>query len=241
MENYYFWLSARSRRKLLLVTFIKSWKWIFPSLIGAWAGYLLLYDVLKASHFNAFLSLMTSFSLFAVAKYKDKLEKKNIFLYRLCYMIATSIILFWMMIALGLQKFGMLLGFALILFFISPLLNYLPFKLSQPKISLCALFLIGLALVVDFIISFYGNFNCRFISAVLCFIFMLFNASELKNMDSELQYGLMQKEIKEMTDNWSFDLAVNFIGMIFFAESMRLVSKVISNLPKTKAIKKAAS
>ena len=241
MENYYFWLSAYSRKKILLLTFIKSWKWIAPSLVGAFLGYLLLHDALEACHFNAFLSLITSFSLFAVVKYKDKLEKKKFFSFRPCYMIATSVILFWMMITLGLQKFGMFLGVALILFFISPLLNYLPFKLSQAKITLCALFLIGFALVIDFIISLFGNFNYLFISVAQCFIFMLFNAFELKHMDDDLQYGLMQKEIKEMTDNWSFDLAVNFIGMIFFAETVRLVSKIISALQNAKEIKKAVS
>ena len=231
MENYYFWLSAFSRKKILLRTFVKSWKWTLPSLIVAGLGYFLLYDILKASHFNAFLSLLTSLSLFAVVKYKDKLKKKNIFLFRASYTAATGIILFWMLIALGLPKLGILLSLALVLFFISPFLNYLPFKLSKERIMLTILALIILSLVIDFINSFNGDFTCRFAAFAFCFGFMLFNALELKQMDKDLQYGLTKADIKRMTDDWCFDLSVNFLGMICFAEAVRLVAKMIFNVP----------
>ena len=239
MENYYFWLSAFSRKKILLRTFVKSWKWTLPSLFVAGLGYFLLYDTLKASHFNALLSLLTSFSLLAVVKYEDKLKKKNLF--RASYIAATSIILFWIMIALGLPKFGILLSLALVLFFISPFLNYLPLKLSKDIIILIIFALIMLALIIDFIFLFNGDFTCRFAAFAFCFGFMLFNAFELKQMDKELQDGLTQEELKKMTDNWCFDLSVNFIGMIYYAEAVRLVAKIISNVPVKQKIKKAAS
>ena len=236
MENYYFWLSAFSRKKILLRTFVKSWKWTLPSLIVAGLGYFLLYDILKASHFNAFLSLLTSLSLFAVVKYKDKLKKKNIFLFRASYTAATGIILFWMLIALGLPKLGILLSLALVLFFISPFLNYLPFKLSKERIMFTIWILIILALGIDFINSFNGDFACRFASFAFCFGFMLFNAYELKQMDKDLQYGLTKEDIKKMTDDWCFDLSVNFLGMICFAEAVRLVAKMIYVTPDKKIV-----
>ncbi len=239
MENYYFWLSAFGRKKILLRIFVKSWKWTLPALLAAGLGYFLLHDTLEAAPFNALLSLLTSFSLFAVVKYKDNLQKKNLF--RASYMAATSIILFWIMISLGLPKFGILLSLALVLFFISPVLNYLPLKLSKEKIMLPIWALIILSLVIDFINLFNGDFTCRFASFAFCLGFMLFNALELKQMDKDLQYGLTKEEIKKMTDDWCFDISVNFIGMICFAEAVRLVAKMISNVPVKQEIKKAAS
>ena len=239
MENYYFWLSAFGRKKILLRTFVKSWKWTLPALLAAGLGDFLLHDTLKAAPFNALLSLLTSFSLFVVVKYKDKLQKKNLF--RAAYTAASAIILFWIMISLGLQKFAILLSLALVLFFISPVLNYLPLKLSKEKIMLPIWALIILSLVIDFINSFNGDFTCRFASFAFCLGFMLFNALELKQMDKDLQYGLTKEEIKKMTDDWCFDISVNFIGMICFAEAVRLVAKMISNVPVKQEIKKAAS
>lgn len=241
MENYYFWLSARRRRNVLLLTFIKSWKWTLPSLLIASIGYLLLHDYLEASPFNAFFSLVTSFSLFAVVKYKEKLEKKKLFIFRACYMATTGIILFWIMIALGLLNFGYFLSLALVMFFISPFLNYLPLKFSKEAIMLITVALIFLSLIIDFILSFFGDFACHYIAFSFCFGFMLFNAWELKKMDKELQDGLTQEELKKMTDNWCFDLFVNFIGMIYFAEAVRLVAKITSIVPQQKGIKKAVS
>lgn len=241
MENYYFCLSAFGRKKILLRTFIKSWKWTLPSLLVAGLGYFLLYDTLKVSPFNALVSLLTSFSLFAVVKYKDKLKKKNLFLYRAFYMAATSIILFWIMIALGLPKFGILFALALVLFFMSPFLNYLPLKLSKERILLAIGVLVILAIILDFINSFNGDFSCRFISFAFCFSFMMFNALELKQMDKDLQYGLTQDEIKKMTDDWCFDISINIIGMICYAEAVRLVAKMISIAPSIKTFQKAAS
>ncbi len=241
MENYYFWLSAFGRKKILLRTFVKSLKWTLPSLFVAGLGDFLLHDILKASPFNALLSLLTSFSLFAVVKYQDKLKKKNLFLFRAYYMATTSIILFWIMIAIGLQKFGILLSLALVLFFISPFLNYLPMKLSKERIMLAIMALIILSLVIDFICVFNGDFTCRFAAYAFCLGFMLFNAMELKQMDKDLQYGLTKEEIKKMTDDWCFDISVNFLGMICFAEAVRLIAKIAANVPVKKEIKKAAS
>lgn len=241
MENYYFCLSAFGRKKILLRTFVKSWKWTLPSLLVAGFGYFLLNDTLKGLPFNAFLSLLTSFSLFAVVKYQDKLKKKNLFLFRATYMATTSIILFWMMIPLGLPKFGILLSLALILFFISPFLNYLPLKLSKESILLAIALLIILAIILDFINSFNGDFSCRFISIAFCLSFMMFNALELKQMDKNLQYGLTKEEIKKMTDDWCFDMSINFLGMICYAEAVRLVAKIISLAPSKKTFEKATS
>ena len=208
MENYYFWLSAFGRKKILLRTFVKSLKWTLPSLFVAGLGDFLLHDILKASPFNALLSLLTSFSLFAVVKYQDKLKKKNLFL---------------------------------VLFFISPFLNYLPMKLSKERIMLAIMALIILSLVIDFICVFNGDFTCRFAAYAFCLGFMLFNAMELKQMDKDLQYGLTKEEIKKMTDDWCFDISVNFLGMICFAEAVRLIAKIAANVPVKKEIKKAAS
>lgn len=241
MENYYFCLSAFGRKKVLLRTFVKSWKWTLPSLFVAGLGYFLLYDTLKASPFNAFLSLLTSLSLFAVVKYKDKLKKKNLFLFRASYMTATSIILFWIMIALGLPKFGSILGLALVLFFISPFLNYLPLKLSKETIMLTIGALMILALIFDFINSFNRDFSFHFVSFAFCFSFMMFNAMELKLMDKDLQYGLTTEGIKKMTDDWCFDMSINFLGMICYAEAVRLVAKMISLDPSKKTFEKATS
>lgn len=241
MENYYFFLSAFSRKKILLRTFVKSWKWTLPSLLVAGLGYFLLNDTLKASPFNALLSLLTSLCLFAVVKYKDKLQKKNLFLFRASYMAATSIILFWVMIALGLPRFGISLSLALVLFFISPFLNFLPLRLSKERVMLAIVALIILSLIIDFICVFNGDFTCRFAAYAFCLGFMLFNAFELKQMDRDLQYGLTKEEIKKMTDDWCFDISVNFIGMICFAEAVRLFAKIISNVPVKREIKKAAS
>lgn len=232
---------AFSRKKFLLRTFVKSWKWTLPCLCGAWLGYFFLHEGLKAFPFNAFLALLTSLSLFAVVKYKDKLEKKGIFVFRASYMAATTIILFWIMIALGMPNFAGLLSLALVLFVLSPFLNYLPFKLSKQIIMLVILGLIILSLLIDFICIFKGDFTCRFAAFAFCLGFMLFNAAALKQMDKELQDGLTKENVKKMTDNWCFEMAVNFIGMICYAEAVRLVAKMISTVPPQQDVKKVVS
>lgn len=242
MENYYC-LSARSRKRILFMTFVKSWKWTFPSLLVATLAYILLHDVLKASHFNALLTLLTSFSLFAVVKYKNKLDKKKFFSFQICYALATSVILFWMMITLGFIKFTIFLSLALVLFLISPLINHLrlPFISSREKIIAMIYILIILALIADLIAAFFDIFTCHFASFVFCFGFMLLNALELKQMDKELQYGLTKTDIKNLTDNWSFDMFINFIGMIYYFEAVRLVAKMILSSQNPKIPEKAVS
>ena len=45
--------------------------------------------------------------------------------------------------------------------------------------------------------------------------------------DKFLQKGLMEEEIQTATENWCFDMFGNFIGMIFFSESVRFISKLV--------------
>lgn len=234
MENYYFWLSAQQRRNILLRTFVKSWKWTAAALALACSLYALLHNILHDFAFFYLTSLLTSFSLFFVILYKDKFKKQLLF--RLSYTAATGIILFWILLALEPAKFFLFLFGAVILFVISALFNLLPWKLSQFKIQLMVIPVIALAVILGFVLLLFNINGFYIFSGVFCLLFMLFNAEELSKMDKMLQNGLTSADIKKMTDDWCFDMFGNFIGMFFYPEAVRILSKVKSLSTSSQAV-----
>lgn len=235
MEKYY-WLSACDRRNVLLQTFVKSWKWIMWSIFGAFILYFLFDNLLKNSPFVYVLSLLTSLGLFLVTLKKDKLLQKSVFCYRFCYVAATSVILFWMLLFNGVLCFFLFLGLACLLFFASPLLNKLPFELSEKKVLRLVFLIILCFLFINLGLILFNVKNDIFIATTFCLIFMFFNAIELKQMDKLLQKGLTEEELQNMTENWSFDMFGNYIGMLFFSDSVRFISKIFAFSKQKKVV-----
>ena len=235
MEKYY-WFSARDRRKILLQTFVKSWKWILCSVIEALVLYFLFYNLLKNAPFAYLLSLLTSLSLFWVVVKKEKLLQKSVFCFRCCYVAATGVIVFWMMFFNGLLCFALFLLLATLLFLISPWLNKLPFDLTESKVKQSVFVCILCFMVINFVLVMLNISQSIFSATTFCLIFMFFNAMELKQMDKFLQKGLMEEEIQTATENWCFDMFGNFIGMIFFSESVRFISKLVPIIVTKKAV-----